>query len=73
MTVIEVTDEDIKHLGTNFLTMKENHIACAEGVSEDFKRKMRENHVTVDYLDVTNLKKGMGSLHCMTQVICRNP
>lgn len=70
--VIEVSESDQRELGTNFLTLKENHIVVASGVSEDYKRKMRNNSVKVDYIDVLNLKKGMGSCHCMTQVICRH-
>lgn len=48
MIVIEINEEDTMNLGTNFLTIKEDHIVCADGVSEDFKRKMRENQVKVD-------------------------
>jgi len=41
--IIEVSEDDQKELGTNFLTIKENHILVASGVSEDYKRKMRNN------------------------------
>lgn len=72
MTLIEIEAEDQDRMANNFLTVSPRKILAVDGQSDEFKQKLEDNGVEVEWIDLTNLTKGYGAAHCMTQVIERN-
>ncbi len=72
MTLIEIEPDDQARLANNFLTVAPRKIMAVAGQSDEFVNKLKDNNVEVEWIDLTNLTKGYGAAHCMTQVIERN-
>jgi N-dimethylarginine dimethylaminohydrolase len=59
-------------LALNFVTLAPGSVVMASGFPET--RKFLEDHgIKVSEIDVTELRKGWGSLHCMTAILKREP
>lgn len=72
-TLIPVSSADQRHYGANFLTVGPRTIFGVEGVSEAYKRALRDAGVKAKWLDFSSLTGGYGAAHCMTQVLRREP
>jgi N-dimethylarginine dimethylaminohydrolase len=62
--------EETKNLALNFVALSPGNILLAAGFPET-KRFLEKNGVDVLEIDITELRKGWGSLHCMTAVLKR--
>jgi N-dimethylarginine dimethylaminohydrolase len=68
--VIELDDDDIWNMSSNFLLLEENKILADSGCHE-FNEKLKNEGVEVIEVDVSELKKNGGSIRCMTLPIFR--
>jgi len=69
--VIELDDNDIWDMSSNFLLLEESRILADSGCHE-FNKKLRAKGVDVVEVDVSELKKNGGSIRCMTLEILRD-
>lgn len=69
--VLLVSKEDQARYGVNFLTLASQKLVGVDGVSETYKKQLREQGVETQWLDFRNLTGGYGAAHCMTQVLSR--
>ena len=70
-TIIPVSVSDQEKYGINFLTLKANKILAIDGVSQDYKDRLKAENVNATWMDFSNLTCGFGAAHCTTQVIHR--
>jgi N-dimethylarginine dimethylaminohydrolase len=68
--IIELTDDDIWKMCSNFLLLEGNKILADAGCHE-FNKKLEKEGVEVIEVDVSELKKNGGSIRCMTLPILR--
>jgi len=71
--LIEISKEMQLNYGINILTLSENNIISVEGVHQDYISLLKDHGINVIQIDATNLTKGYGGPHCMTQVLRREP
>lgn len=71
-TLLAVPDSDQLKYGINFLTISENKLLGVDGVSEEYKKALKESKVNVTWMDFSALTSGYGAAHCTTQVLERN-
>lgn len=71
MEAIPVSQADRENYGVNFLTVRENEIFIAEGISDEYRDRLQQGGVTVRPVDFRNLMGGYGSCHCTVQVLRR--
>jgi N-dimethylarginine dimethylaminohydrolase len=64
--------EETENLALNFVTLAPGSLLMASGFPQTKKFLMR-HRVKVKEIDVSELRKGWGSLHCMTAVLKRDP
>lgn len=57
--------------GINVLTISEDNIIAVENVDKDYVPYLKDFGITVIETDMSNLSKGYGGPHCMTQVLRR--
>ena len=69
--IIPICRTDELHYANNYLTIAPRHIIAVKGQSEQYRKALEENGVTVEWLPLENLIDGYGAAHCMTQVIAR--
>jgi arginine deiminase len=69
--IVPVPDEDQKRYGVNFLTTAPRTIAAVAGQSPEYQRRLEKAGVKVSWMDFSNLRRGYGAAHCMTQVFRR--
>jgi len=64
--------KETRELALNFVTLKPGSIMMASGFPET--RKFLEDHgIKVSEIDITELRKGWGSVHCLTAALKREP
>lgn len=68
--VIELNDDDVWNMASNFLLLEENRVLADSGCHE-FNKKLKAKGVDVIEVDVSELKKNGGSIRCMTLEILR--
>lgn len=66
------TEEQLRY-GINFLTVAPMRILGVGGVGAAYKATLAKLGVAASWLDVDNLTSGYGAIHCMTQVLRREP
>ncbi len=71
--VIPISDSDEQNFGSNYLCIAPYHIVSGNAVSDDFRNRMAQEGVQVEYLELGKLTDGGGCAHCMTQVFLRQP
>lgn len=69
--VIELDDDDVWNMSSNFLLLEENRVLADSGCHE-FNKKLKAKGVDVIEVDVSELKKNGGSIRCMTLEILRD-
>lgn len=69
--VLLVSKEDQARYGANFLTLVSQKLVGVDGVSDGYKKQLKEQGVEAQWLDFRNLTGGYGAAHCMTQVLLR--
>ena len=63
---------ETRDLALNFVTLARGSVVMAAGYPET--KKFLENHsIQVIEVEINELRKGWGSLHCMTGILRRNP
>ncbi len=70
--IIAVARPDELTYACNFLTVAPRRIMAVAGQSEEFQQALKENGVNVTWVPLSNLTKGYGAAHCMTQVLGRD-
>ena len=63
-------DDQLKY-GLNFLTVKADEILAIDGVSQEYKDRIKGAGVNATWMTFGNLTSGYGAAHCTTQVIRR--
>ena len=63
-------DDQLKY-GLNFVAVTDRIILAIDGVSEDYKNRLKDAGVTATWMSFRNLTSGYGAAHCTTQVIRR--
>ena len=69
--LIAQTKERQLNYGLNILTMSENNIIAVKGIDDSYVKDLAKESINVREVDMTNLTKGYGGPHCMTQVFRR--
>ena len=64
--------EETQDLALNFVTLYPGSIVMAAGYPHT-KEFLEKNGIQVNEVEVSELRKGWGSLHCMTAVLRRDP
>ncbi len=73
VTLLEAPSaEETANLALNFVALSPGVILMASGFPET-KLALKEYGIEVIEIDVSELRKGWGSLHCMTAVLKREP
>jgi len=72
--ILEVeSEEDVIHgFGLNFVPLEPGRILTPKAENQNVAKMMRQAGVEVIQVDVTEIMKGGGSVHCMTQPIKRD-
>ena len=72
-TLLEAPSPDeTRELALNFVTLAQGSVVMAAGYP--VTKKFLENHgIQVIEVDISELRKGWGSLHCMTAILKREP
>jgi len=63
-------DNQLKY-GLNFVSVTGNKILAIDGVSDDYKNRLKSAGVDATWMSFQNLTSGYGAAHCTTQVIRR--
>jgi arginine deiminase len=71
-TLIPVSNEDQLNYGINFLTIYADRILAIDGVSNEYKQRLKQHKVNATWMDFSALTSGYGAAHCTTQVLRRN-
>ncbi len=71
LRLIPVSNDDQLKYGINFLCIGPNRLLGIDGVSAEYKRRLRDAGVNVTWMDFGNLTGGYGAAHCVTQVLHR--
>lgn len=70
--LLEATSpEETQNLALNVVALAPGHIVMASG-NPKTKKLLEKDGITVDEIDISELFKGWGSLHCMTAVLKRD-
>lgn len=70
--ILEAPDSmEIQNLALNVVALEPGSVAMASGFPVT-KKFLEENGIEVKEVDVTELRKGWGSLHCMTAILKRD-
>ena len=69
--IIPISKEMQMNYGINILTINENNILAVKGIGEAYYSLLKKEGINVHQLELTNLTKGYGGPHCMTQVLSR--
>ncbi len=67
MSVIPIAREDELNYANNYLTLSPRRIMAVAGQSQKLQDEFRRHSVNVTWVPLTNLIKGYGAAHCMTQ------
>ncbi len=71
MEILRISKQDGDSYANNFLTLSPRRIAAIAGQSEAFARDLEHHGVEVIWIAASNLIRGYGAAHCMTQVLER--
>jgi arginine deiminase len=69
--LIPISKELQLNYGLNILTLSDRRIISVKGVSDGYNSLLQKNDIDFVEVDITNLAKGYGGPHCMTQVLKR--
>lgn len=69
VTIIPVSRPDELTYANNYLTVAPRHIMAVAGQSPQLQDEFRRYGVKVTWVPLTNLIKGYGAAHCMTQML----
>jgi len=69
--LIPVSNDDQLKYGVNFLTVESNKLLGIDGVSQEYKDRLKAKGVEVKWMDFRGLTAGYGAAHCTTQVLLR--
>lgn len=69
MKVIPISRQDEMTYANNYLAVAPRKIMAVAGQSAELQEALRANFVDVTWVPLTNLTKGYGAAHCMTQII----
>lgn len=69
--LIPVPKEVQMNYGINVLTLSDSKIIALKGLNPDYLALLQDKGIDVITIDATNLAKGYGGPHCMTQVLRR--
>ena len=64
--------QETRDLALNFVTLAPGNILMAAGFAET-KKFLEDHQIQVTEVEISELRKGWGSLHCMTAVLRREP
>jgi len=64
--------KETEDLALNFVTLAPGHILMAAGFPET-KKFLEDHGIQINEAEISELRKGWGSLHCMTAVLKRQP
>jgi N-dimethylarginine dimethylaminohydrolase len=64
--------QETKDLALNFVTLARGSVVMAAGYPETNKF-LEDHHIHVIEVEISELRKGWGSLHCMTAILKREP
>jgi arginine deiminase len=76
-SLVRLTEEDQKAYGINVLCLDTNKIVGSYSKDQDttqkqtYEQKLSAAGISFNLLDFTNIRKGYGSNHCMSQVLIR--
>jgi arginine deiminase len=71
VNIIPISRPDELTYACNYLTVAPRRIMAVAGQSESLQQALSDNGVNVTWLPLSNLTKGYGAAHCMTQVLTR--
>jgi N-dimethylarginine dimethylaminohydrolase len=63
---------ETQELALNFVTLTRGSVVMAAGYPVT-KKFLEDHHIQVIEVEITELRKGWGSLHCMTAILRRDP
>ncbi len=69
MKVIPIQRSDELTYANNFLSVAPRKIMAVAGQSVELQEALKANFVDVTWVPLTNLTKGYGAAHCMTQIL----
>lgn len=69
MKVIPIQRSDELTYANNFLTVAPRKIMAVAGQSAELQEALKANFVDVTWVPLSNLTKGYGAAHCMTQLL----
>ncbi len=64
--------EETDNLALNFVTLSPGSVVMASG-SPETKKFLEHHDIQVNEVEISELRKGWGSIHCMTAVLKRDP
>ena len=69
MKIIPISRRDELTYANNFLTVAPRKIMAVAGQSVELQEDFKANYVDVTWVPLSNLTKGYGAAHCMTQIV----
>lgn len=69
MKIIPIQRSDEFTYANNFLTVAPRKIMAVAGQSVELQEALKANNVDVTWVPLSNLTKGYGAAHCMTQIV----
>ena len=69
MKIIPISRRDELTYANNFLTVAPRKIMAVAGQSVELQEDFKANYVDVTWVPLSNLIKGYGAAHCMTQIV----
>ncbi len=69
MKIIPISRQDELTYANNFLTVAPRKIMAVAGQSAELQEAFKSNFVDVTWVPLSNLTKGYGAAHCMTQIL----
>lgn len=69
MTIIPIQRSDELTYANNFLNVAPRKIMAVAGQSVSLQEAFKKHNVDVTWVPLTNLTKGYGAAHCMTQIL----
>jgi arginine deiminase len=69
MKIIPISRRDELTYANNFLTVAPRKIMAVAGQSVELQEAFKANYVDVTWVPLSNLTKGYGAAHCMTQIV----
>ena len=71
--IIPITMRDQERFGVNYLCIGDRHIIGVNGQGEAYRTMLRKHGVRASWVDLPNLSRAWGALHCCVQALRRVP